>query len=160
MAVNTVPVELEASLEDVDYWTPEEVRQVVDRAARGDRSSLQLVHLWMDMAHARILGLVQAFLGDGRVMSDGFSADFECPMACLKFIIDGKPSSPRSRPDYVPILKNVLEDIVRQHPTVFYYLPPYNHEESWKRCIVDYLLVFIDRFHYHNDQPLATGDPR
>ena len=45
--VNTVPVELEASLEDVDYWTPEEVRQVVDRAARGDRSSLQLVRLYL-----------------------------------------------------------------------------------------------------------------
>ena len=146
MAVNTVPVELEASLEDVDYWTPEEeVRQVVDRAARGDRSSLQLVRLWMDMAHARILAFVQAFLGDGRVRSDGFSADFECPSDYLKFVHGGSIGSPRSRPDYVPILKNVLEDIVRQHPTVFYYLPPYNHQESWKRCIVDYLLVFIDR---------------
>ena len=126
---------------NTDPWTLESVREVVDSACAGDEEAFNLVSLFMDTAHARVLVLVKSFLGD----EPASPAHCSTPTEYLSYVSGGSIGEPRIQPDYVELLNNLLKDIVVNHPKLHYYLPPYTDEEKWKRCIADYFWVFIDR---------------
>ena len=56
----------------------------------------------------------------------------------------GTREDPREQPGYVIVLTKKLERMVLDRPIEFYFQPPYDIAETWKRVLADYLFVFID----------------
>ena len=112
----------------LDPWTLDSVRKVLDKAL--DERDRECQHMWqvfMDQAHEDPIHRVQAFLGEPQDVTRGTM---------------GEPQVP---PVYVKIMQDALEDAVLK-ASMSYFDPPLNNMESARRCLAQYMFVFIERF--------------
>ena len=68
----------------------------------------------------------------------------QCAGDFVAYVHGGTREDPREQPGYVIVLTKKLERMVLDRPIEFYFQPPYNNDETWKRVLADYLFVFID----------------
>ena len=127
-----------------DLWTLWKVQGHIDRAYAGSREDAGMVKIWMDMSFSRILTLLKSFLGHIEAPADWFHQEKQCAGDYVEYVHGGTREDPRKQPGYLIVLSTKLERMVLDRPMEFYFQPPYNNAETWKRVLADYLFVFID----------------
>ena len=115
-------------------WTRATVRRVIDEADEHPGSA-NLMQIWLDAQHSRILHLIKAFVGDNQIEVRSFAHPF--PRDCLDEINGVLP-----QPCYVKELKERLEEVVRK-VQCSHFEGVYNENELLRRAMCDYLWSYV-----------------
>ena len=127
--IGNVPVRTFIRRQDLctDLWTLAGVRKVLDMAMdEQDEEARHCVQLLNDQAHRVPIELVQAFLGEARNVTRGTIGE------------------PHGLAVYVTIIKDALETALVS-ASLSYFDPPLSTMESSRRCMAQYMFVFIER---------------
>ena len=145
--MDQVPVERlmdVAELENVNAWTLESVRAVIDKALDEpkDEESITMVDRWFDCMHSRIYHIIKAFCGHNQTPVRAW--DDPEHRECLSEIVSrgtrGNPGP--AQPLYVWYLKDLLENTALK-VCGSHFIAVFSNEELLRRCLVDYLWNYI-----------------